>query len=89
MWKVRQRTYQESYGADLLYSFSIEQSSGCIKGTLKRETRYYVKLMFMTREDGIEGIEVIADSKPCIKFHRWKSLGFVSREQQRRSGERL
>ena len=46
---------------------------GVSKTYLKKEIRYYLKLVFMTKEYGTERTEVVADSQPCIKVQDGKA----------------
>ena len=61
------RTDQDLVATKLLYTFRINKAMEVSKTYLKKETRYYLKPVFLTKEDGTEGTEAVADSKPCIK----------------------
>ena len=67
------RTNQYLIVVELLYAFRLNKAVGISTTYLKRENRYYIKPVFMTKEDGTEGTEAVADSHPCIKVQDVKA----------------
>ena len=67
------RTDQDLAAAELLYAFRINRAIGVSSSALKKESRFYLKPVYVTMEDGLEVLEKIVDSKPSIKIKDGKA----------------
>ena len=65
---MENRTDQDLVASELLYAFKLNRAVDISKTYLQRETRIYLKPVFVIQEDGTKSFEVIANSKPCIKI---------------------
>ena len=64
---------QDLAATDVLYAFRLNRAIKVSMSTLKRESRLYLKPVYTLKEDGLEVLEQIADSKPCIKLKDGKA----------------
>ena len=62
------KSSQDIAAAEKLYAFRLNRAIKVSVSTLKRESRIYLKPVYTLKEDGLEVLEQIVDSKPCIKL---------------------
>ena len=67
------RTNEDQAAAELLYAFRLNRAIKISLSTLKREPRLYMKHVYTVKADGSEELEVIAESKPHIRFKNEKA----------------
>ena len=67
------KSSQDLAAVEVLYAFRLNRAIKVSVSTLKRESRLYLKPVYTLKEDGLEVLEQIADSKSCIKLKNGKA----------------
>ena len=83
------RSNRDLIAAELLYAFRLNKVVGVSKTYLKKEKRFYLKPLVLTKEDGTVGTEFITDSHPCIKVQDEKDLFHFKKHRGGRTKIRL
>ena len=67
------RSCQDLAAAEVLYAFRLNRAIKVSGSTLMRESRLYLKPLYTLKEDGLEVLEQIADSKSYINLKNGKA----------------
>ena len=62
------RTKGDLEAAEMLYAFRLNKAIKVDRSTLEKEPRFYLRPVYIVKDDGSEVLEEIADSKPHIRF---------------------